>query len=207
MRALGRVAPPARKTYHHGNLKPVLIQAGLELIAEKGVRALTLREIGARAGVSRSAAYRHFTDKADLLEAICEAGFELFANALEHGRDEAGSDFLARFNGMGSAYVRFARQYPSYFEVMFTPTPDGAPRTKSAPEERSFCILLELIQEGQKLGHVQPGDPMMAACAVWSLVHGVSVLRLEESGMIEGVSADQIAIAFSNLLLNGIGKR
>jgi AcrR family transcriptional regulator len=53
----------ARPTYHHGNLRAALIQGGLELIEEKGVRALTLREIGDRLGVSRSAPYRHFTDK------------------------------------------------------------------------------------------------------------------------------------------------
>ena len=76
-----------KKAYHHGNLRSVLIQAGLDLIAENGVRAFTLREIGARVGVSRMAAYRHFTGKAQFLAAIREAGFEKFAEALQAGRD------------------------------------------------------------------------------------------------------------------------
>src|SRR5215470_456147 len=36
------------RPYHHGNLPAALIDAGLKLIEKKGVRALTLREIGAR---------------------------------------------------------------------------------------------------------------------------------------------------------------
>src|SRR6476661_4128845 len=57
-----------KRSYHHGNLRLTLIQAGLDLIAEQGARALTLRELGKRAGVSRTAAYRHFRDRAALLE-------------------------------------------------------------------------------------------------------------------------------------------
>src|SRR6266480_2366291 len=56
----------AIRRYHHGNLPGALIGAGLKFIEEKGIRALTLREIGAQVGVSRTAAYRHFADKAEL---------------------------------------------------------------------------------------------------------------------------------------------
>src|SRR3954469_25220545 len=81
---------PAPRGYHHGNLRSALIEAGLELIQEKGAAALTLREIGARAGVSRMAAYRHFANKEDLLGAISEAGFQQFAAALTEAREKAG---------------------------------------------------------------------------------------------------------------------
>src|SRR5258708_31186887 len=76
-------------SYHHGNLRAALIDTSLKLIEEKGVRALTLREIGTRAGVSRTAAYRHFTNKAALLAAISEAGFKEFGDALEAPRQQA----------------------------------------------------------------------------------------------------------------------
>src|SRR5262249_32822221 len=90
---------PAER-YHHGNLRAALINAGLKLIARKGVRALTLREIGARVGVSRMAAYRHFANKDDLLAAIREAGFGEFANALDAARSGAGRAFASRLRSM-----------------------------------------------------------------------------------------------------------
>src|ERR1700676_4509372 len=93
--------------YHHGNLREALIEAGLKLIEEKGVRALTLREIGAQGGVSRMAAYRHFADKAGLLEAISEGGFAQFADALDQTRGSAGEAFGPRLKAMALAYVRF----------------------------------------------------------------------------------------------------
>src|SRR5277367_297584 len=114
--------PRKRRAYHHGNLRAELIETSLELIEKKGIQALTLREIGARLGVSRSAAYRHFKDKAHLLGEICEAGFTEFADALQSARDAAKPDFASRFSAMGLAYVRFAAEHRAHFEVMFGQT-------------------------------------------------------------------------------------
>jgi len=198
-----RATTPAAKSYHHGNLRATLIQTGLDLIAEKGVRALTLREIGTRAGVSRSAAYRHFADKAQLLAAIRAVGFEKFAAALELGRDSAGPNFPARLTGMGVAYVRFAREHTAYFEVMFNTAPDPAPQPCEA-EIRAFQILENLIIEGQTTGHLRPGDPRLMACAAWSLVHGISALKLEQMPFAQGLTQDAFVTACSNLLVSGL---
>src|SRR5277367_1200570 len=108
--------PVARRgAYHHGNLRAALIEASLKLIEEKGVRALTLREIGIRVGVSRMAAYRHFHDKADLLAAIREVGFSQFADALEGARQSV-TDPGARLEAMALAYVRFAAEHRVHYE-------------------------------------------------------------------------------------------
>jgi AcrR family transcriptional regulator len=194
----------AKKSYHHGNLRAVLIQAGLELIAEKGVRALTLREIGARVGVSRMAAYRHFADKAKLLAAIREAGFEKFAAALEEGRDGSAPGFSARMSGMGVAYVRFAREHAAYFEVMFGMPPAGEPPEACEAEKRAFQILEEAIVEGQAKGDLRAGDTKLMACALWSLVHGISALKLDQMPFAQGLEPDEFVIACSGLLFTGV---
>ena len=167
--------PRKRRAYHHGNLRAALIETSLELIEKKGVPALTLREIGARLGVSRSAAYRHFEDKAQLLAAISEAGFEQFADALDAARGSAADNFAARLSAMGLAYVRFAAEHRAHFEVMFRPSDE--PRTSPAGD-RAFGILESTIREGQQSGDVRPGDSFSIACLVWSMVHGISMLRL-----------------------------
>jgi len=167
---------PRRRRYHHGNLKAALIEAGLGLTEEKGVQALTLREIGARLGVSRAAPYRHFTDKAHLLGEISEAGFTQFADALAAARDSAAPDFASRLSAMGVAYVRFAAEHRAHFEVMFAPL--DAPRM-SPQGARAFAILENTIREGQHSGAVRPGDPAALARFVWSTVHGISMLRLD----------------------------
>ena len=190
----------AKKSYHHGNLQAELIEAGLALIAEKGVRALTLREIGAKVGVSRTAAYRHFADKASLLAAIRAAGFEKFAAALEAGRAVSTKDFKARLLGMGLAYVRFAREHSAYFEVMF----NTSSQEECAAEQYAFQILEETIIEGQTKGILRPGNPHLMSCALWSLVHGISALKLEDMPFAAGLTPNDFVTACSGLLLTGI---
>ncbi len=195
----------AKKSYHHGNLRAVLIEAGLQLIAEKGVRALTLREMGTRVGVSRTAAYRHFADKAKLLAAIREAGFEKFAAALEAGRAVSTRNYKSRLTGMGVAYVSFAREHPAYFEVMFGAQPLSEPKEEAcAAELRAFEILEETIAEGQAKGDLRPGRTRLMACTLWSLVHGISALKLDQLPFAEGLGQDQFVIACSELLLTGV---
>jgi AcrR family transcriptional regulator len=62
------------KPYHHGNLREVLLQSAIRLIAEVGPTAFTLREVARQAGVSHNAPYRHFQDKDALLAAVATQG-------------------------------------------------------------------------------------------------------------------------------------
>jgi len=188
------VARKKRKgEYHHGNLRAELIECGLRLIQEKGIRALTLREIGSRLGVSRSAPYRHFADKAALLAAISEAGFTAFGDALQAARDGAEPNFASRMEAMGAAYVRFANEHRAHFEAMFSEQlePDCP---AAIAGQRAFGILEQTIREGQASGDVRPGDPILLAKGVWAMVHGVSMLRFD---------AAFVRVA-TGILLNGI---
>jgi AcrR family transcriptional regulator len=202
-----RTNKKAPKHYHHGNLPAALIEAGLKLIEKKGVRALTLREIGARVGVSRMAAYRHFSDKGELLAAIREAGFAQFADALETARSKAGKGFASRLKAMALAYARFAAEHPAYFEVMFgwrdaneraaAPSPAGA---------RAFGILEETIRAGQEKGEVRPGPPVELARLVWAHVHGISMLRLASDLSPNGAGTHFVELC-SEILRNGLAPK
>lgn len=65
------------------------------------------------------AAYRHFTNKEDLLTAIRDEGFRRFADALEEARHQGVGSFAAGFEAMAIAYIQFAVGHPAYYEVMF----------------------------------------------------------------------------------------
>jgi AcrR family transcriptional regulator len=164
--------------YHHGNLREAIMETSLDLIREKGVRALTLREIGARLGVSRMAPYRHFADKDALLAAIGTVGFQRFGDVLDEARKNAGGSYFDQLDAMGIAYVRFASEHRAHFEVMFGP---GGEALHLDPEgskvaDRAFGILEETIHNGQAAGEFVQGDSVELARMVWSLVHGISLL-------------------------------
>src|SRR4030095_99003 len=87
-------------------------------IHAEGVEGLTLREIGARLGVSRTALYRHFADKRALLAAVATEGVRTLRQRLAHPRGGGGRG-RAAFESMGVAYVLFAVANPSHYRVMF----------------------------------------------------------------------------------------
>ena len=112
---------PARKRanhYHHGDLRRAMLQAAVRTIRTHGIDGLTLRGVGSALGVSRTALYRHFTDKAALLAAVAAEGFRMLRLDLEAAWNEGGRG-RAGFEAMGVAYVRFAVAHPSHYRVMF----------------------------------------------------------------------------------------
>jgi len=169
-----------RKTdYHHGHLRAALVECGLDLIEEQGIPALTLREIGKRLRVSRTAPYAHFKDKAALLAAIREAGFIEFGKTLEAAQKGA-AGFAAQMDAFSIAYFRFAKEHPAHFEVLFNALLEagGGAAAESGPV---FTMLTDTIRTAQQQGEVRPGDPALLARVVWALVHGASMLQRDRT--------------------------
>ena len=93
-----------KRSYHHGNLRSVLLDAGVALIGEVGPQGFTIREVARRAGVSHNAPYRHFRDKDELLEAIAAEGFDRLTIAMRK-RSLAGADSSHAFHAGRSAWL------------------------------------------------------------------------------------------------------
>ena len=106
--------PP--RPYHHGDLRPVLVAAAVEAIAEDGPAGLSVRAVARRAGVTHAAATYHFGGKAGLLTAVAAEGFRLLADDLGAAWRATGSPLE-----VGVAYVRFALGRRPYFAVMYQP--------------------------------------------------------------------------------------
>src|SRR3954453_15173884 len=115
-----RVARKRADTYQHGDLRRALIQAGLKLLSEGGVAALSLRAAAQLAGVSHAAPYRHFRDKQALVAAIAERGFRQLTAMM---REELGrcssADARELLTSLGVGYARFATRSPASLRVIF----------------------------------------------------------------------------------------
>src|SRR5438874_12995334 len=90
--------------YHHGNLKEALLQAALDLIAQKGPAGFTFAEAARSAGVSPAAPYRHFRDRDELLASIAQRGFEQFEARLNAAWNDGLPDTVTAFERIGKAY-------------------------------------------------------------------------------------------------------
>jgi AcrR family transcriptional regulator len=98
-----RAAVPQKASYHHGQLRGALMTSALELVAETGALALSLREVARRAGVSHAAPAHHFGDKAGLLTALAAEGFDRFTAAQLAGAARGGVNPHLRFCALGLA--------------------------------------------------------------------------------------------------------
>lgn len=108
-------------TYHHGNLKQALLDRAAEVIADKGIEALSLRGLARDVGVSHAAPARHFRDKKALLSALATEGYLRFTAYVTAAAEKAGSDPVARYNAMGRSVIRFALTHPAYFATFNHP--------------------------------------------------------------------------------------
>ena len=185
-----RAAKKPARPYHHGNLRRGLLDEALATIRAEGVDGLTLREIGARLGVSRSALYRHFADKRALLAAVATEGFRTLRQQLTAAWEEGGRG-PAAFDAMGVAYVGFAIANPSHYRVMFGGSLDPLESEADLAAEAAgaFRALVDALGALQRDAIVRGDDTEQMARFVWAVVHGVAMLgingQLREPGTVE----------------------
>jgi len=167
------------KTYHHGDLRAAAIAAGLALLRERAADDLGLREVARSVGVSATALYRHFPDKAALLRALAAEGFAQLAEAQRAAAAAAGGGD-AGFGATGRAYVRFALDNPALFRLLFSATiPAGDPFHRR-PEEMPEAFRM-LWDNAARLAPADAGPQAapLIALEAWALVHGLAILILD----------------------------
>jgi len=196
--------------YHHGNLKEALIQAALDLIAQKGPAGFTFAEAARVAGVSPAAPYRHFRDRDELLASIAQQGFELFEKHLSTAWDDGRPDTFAAFARVGKAYLAFAREHPAYYSAMFesgVPVQDNPALLMAG--ERAFAIIRAAAERLIALAppNVPRPPAMMMALHIWSLSHGIASLfgRGDATSRKLPMSAEDLLEAGVLVYLKGLG--
>lgn len=169
-----------RTSYHHGDLRATLMAACLRLIESEGLAAVSLRRVAREAGVSSGAPYHHFADRAALLSALSVDGFERLAADLAATR-AAGGTPPHTLTALAETYVRFSRDHPAQFRLMFRPElsqPDKHPDASTAGDA-AFEVLAGAVAECVEAGVLPAGRADMLAIAWWSLAHGLASLWLD----------------------------
>ncbi len=111
----------ANTSYHHGNLRNSLIEAGIELINQEGAKQFSLSKVAALCGVSKAAPYSHFQSKEDLLEAMRDyvtvQFMEVLENTVRSCQNQNDPGLLIQ---IGKSYVLFFIENPQYFLFLFS---------------------------------------------------------------------------------------
>lgn len=167
-----------KKKYHHGDLKKALVEAGLEIVEEKGLAGLSLRALAAKTGVSHTAPKNHFGSKKGLMTEIAAEGFRRFASEMRSGLDGASSR-PDRLKAAMEGYVRFAKAHPELFRMMFSPEHCDFKDEAVQVTARDSYDVLRGISEGLDWDKADASDGQWRTeIMLWSFAHGYATLLI-----------------------------
>ncbi len=202
-----------KPSYHHGDLRNALILEGINMLHEKGVAGLSLRELARRLQVGHNAPYRHFKNKQQLLEAIAGTGFRrLKAHNIRLELELAGDPESQLFES-GVAILQMAMEQPELFRLMFggyLSLNDCGEELKQEAHE-SIESLIKIMALGQQKGIFNKTDVMQQTLGAMSMVQGLAMMA--SSGMLrQEIIGDAqqfkvLALQVYDILLMGLKKR
>jgi AcrR family transcriptional regulator len=161
-------------------LRTALLDAATDLLGEsQDVERLSVRGVTARAGVSPTALYLQFTDKEDLTRAVKARCFAALGETLRKAESEHDGDPREQLRALGRAYLRFAREQPGQYAILFqTRIPEAGPAHGSdafgeEPGHEVFDILVQAVARCLR----DDADPFEISCLLWMTLHGRAAMR------------------------------
>jgi AcrR family transcriptional regulator len=159
------------KSYHHGDLRAALIEAGLKALETTDIGDISLRHLAREVGVSPTAVYRHFPDKNALLRALADAGIAQMAQWQKQAAIAGGA--ADAFAATGRAYVRWALANPALFKLVFGQCGDAG---RGVFGENDAAHMLR--DYARRYASDEAGIQRFMLQA-WVTVHGLAMLMLD----------------------------
>lgn len=167
-----------RTTYHHGNLAESLLDAVDSIAMKFGMEAVTLRACAKLVGVSPSSAFRHYTDKRDLMTAFAVRALRQMAESMEKARKKASKSGDNAFLAVGLAYITFALEKPALFRAMWN---EETLYSSDENYQAASDHLATYLQGGfaDTIDDIDPTDLSAEEVLAWSAVHGLANLLID----------------------------
>jgi AcrR family transcriptional regulator len=150
------------------------VRAARQVIAERGIEHLSLRDVARRLGVSHQAPYKHFESRDHLLAEVIRRCFQHFARYLdERPRHESPEADLA---SLGQRYLRYAQRHRLEYRLMFGTTwPEPAVHPALVLDAvHAFDILRSVLRRLHEAAPAQRKQVDLDALFIWSTLHGLS---------------------------------
>lgn len=190
--------------YHHGNLREKILQTAFELLDDEGIEAVGIRKIARELEVAHSAPANHFKNKQALLIALATESFRHLLSIIEKEIPKKTSNLRLAIHTFSNTILEFGLKYPNRYKLLwrreYSEYQDGE---LGAAMDDIYAQLTAILGEHAKNKQV---DVESQAIALWSLVHGYVLLRLDET-LKEGhdkVTGIKRQIAIIDVLIDGI---
>jgi AcrR family transcriptional regulator len=173
-------------------LRDACIVAAQEVIAERGIENLSLRDVARRLGVSHQAPYKHYPSRDHLLAEVMRRCFQRFAAHLDARPrfDDPEQDL----ESLGVQYLSYAHQHPLEYRLMFSTTwPASAEAFDLATDARhAYDVLRSVLRRMHGDTAAMREAVELDALYIWSTVHGLA-------GVMNGQCIDKLDLKASVL--------
>jgi AcrR family transcriptional regulator len=159
-------------------LRDEILEAATELLLETGhAKAVSIRSVAHRVGVTPPSIYLHFADKDALLDAVCARYFEKLEQDMQRAADEHASP-VDVLRAQGLAYVRFATQTPELYRIAMMGEWRSGSDVDATLDIAAFRHMRSTVQRLMDDGVYRRDDPVAVALELWSAAHGVAAMLI-----------------------------
>lgn len=149
-----------------------------ELLLETGhAKAVSIRLVAQRAGVTPPSIYLHFADKDALLDAVCARYFEKLDEQMQRVAVNQPST-IDVLRAQGLAYVRFARQTPELYRIATMGESRPGSDVDVALNSSAFVHMRHSVEALMAEGIYPQGDATSLALELWTVAHGLAALMI-----------------------------
>lgn len=152
-----------------------LLDAAAALLDSGGPAAVTLRQVGARAGLTRGAPYGHFADKESLLTAVAAEGWERTGDQMHALRTDSRLSPGDKLRAALIVVITVSRQQPHLYQLMYTPTGDPTAVVRAAQGLCDEFLAIVAMVVGEQ-------NAQRYAAILLTAAHGAA--GLESSGLL-----------------------
>ncbi|QLJ02548.1 TetR/AcrR family transcriptional regulator [Streptomyces sp. NEAU-sy36] len=166
----------SHRPFHHGNLRTVLLEQAEVVLRERGIDALSLRELAREAGVSHGAPRSHFIDRGALLDALAERGFIRLADRIREAASREPEDHARALHAAASEYLAFAERDPALLDLMFATKVGEPSEAVRGAAERLFGTMTDIMNAGVEAGAYDADDVGRLTLLLSATVQGIAAL-------------------------------
>ncbi|MGV0873280.1 TetR/AcrR family transcriptional regulator [Mycolicibacterium sp. XJ879] len=159
-------------------LREEILDATTDLLLETGhAKAVSIRSVAQRVGVTPPSIYLHFADKDALLDAVCVRYFEKLDEEMQSLAADAPSA-IEVLRAQGLAYVRFAVRTPELYRIATMGEGRPGSDVDMMLNTSAFVHLRSSVKQLMAENVFPPGDPVALALQLWTAAHGVAAMLI-----------------------------
>ena len=199
-----------KSTFHHGHLKEESLRIAFDFIKKEDIEKLTLKIISDATGTSRSAIYKHFSSKENLIETLIIDGLEKFDLHTSPTLRDSSIALVDRFYLAGKLYITFARENPNLYRLLFGHKYAHIRESVINIKDENcsgFGALKLAVEEGQSSGILKEESSFMRTIIIWSSLHGLSTLAIDGFMHVDQDVDEIYEELFSGLLNNALSSK